>query len=192
MKKPASVITVASPFPPESFYDLYDWIQPVWDAVSDDNSPTDREEFIDMQVAMAETETVKTWGVWKDHHELGGFVSATVQPHRPWLAVCHCTFKKSFWGTATTLPALHAVATELFEVDIHKIEMWVFETNRAIRSLVKRLGGVEEGVLSAQTLKHGNPTSMAVYGLFQNGLVKMQEREHSAVTDQEEVLCQRL
>ena len=162
-------VRIESPFPIPYFFDLFDWATPVWNQIADDFTPKEREGFIEQQMALAESG--KTWGVWVGD-EIGGYVLAVSDPRRYWIANCHCLFKKSFWGRDITETALRQIARELFSSGILKIEMWVFKRNSSVRGLINRLGGHEEGELTAQTLKDGQPIAMTVYGLYQEDLLR--------------------
>lgn len=160
-------VRVESPFPLPYYFDLYTWAEPVWNQIADDFTPTDREGFIEQQMAIGAN--AQTWGVWIGD-EIGGYVSAVIDPRRDWIANCHCLFKKSFWGKDITEVALNQIARGLFSTGILKIEMWVFKRNSAVRGLIHRLGGREEGELTAQTMKDNTPASLVVYGLFEEDL----------------------
>ncbi len=164
-------IEVRSPFPPYAYFQLYDWALPVWRNVASDDAPTDREGFIDYQIKVAETPGVKTWGVYRDG-ELGGYVSAVRHAGREWIALTHCIFHREYWGGDTTVVSLRKIAEEIFSDGAVKIEMWVFSDNHAIKGLIKRLGGHEEGCLTAQVLREGKHSDMCIYALTSESLVK--------------------
>lgn len=164
-------IKVRSPFPPYSYFQLYDWALPVWRSVASDDAPKDREGFIAYQLDIADIPGMKTWGVYRDG-ELGGYVSAVRQPSRHWVALTHCIFRKEFWGGNTTITSLRKVAEEIFADGVIKIEMWVFADNHAVKGLINRLGGHEEGTLTAQVMREGKPADMCVYGLTPESLTK--------------------
>lgn len=172
----APTVEVRSPFPPQSYYTLYDWCLPFWKNIADDTTPKDREGFIQMQIEMAQSDYIKTWGVWRGS-ELGGFISVVIQPRREWIAQPHCIFKKSFWGANTTVAALRQVVSELFDSGILKIEMWVFENSHSVRGLIGQFGAKEEGRLTAQVIQDGEPITMIVFGLYPEGFLNSLEKE---------------
>ena len=158
------MIEVKRPFPKDEWFSVWNWIEQadMWAALADDNVPRDIDGFCALQEAMEGVR--QCWGVWRDGI-LGGVVSMEPDPLRPWIAHCHCLFRKEFWGRKTTIPALRLVAEEIFSAGIERIEMRVFESNRAIRALIPLLGGREEGTLRHQTQSAGKPIDMVVFGL---------------------------
>lgn len=180
--KPAYNIEVRSPFPAPSYYMLFDWAIPVWKSVASDDAPKDREGFINYQIEISSTPGVKTWGVYRDN-ELGGYVSAVRHPGREWVALTHCIFRKEFWGGNTTTRSLRKIAQEIFTDGAMKIEMWVFADNHAIKGLIKRLGGREEGCLTQQVMREGKPADMCVYALTPHSLTEQESQEnHNGTT----------
>lgn len=163
------MIETHSPFPPVSFYDLFDWSQAVWQAVASDDSPTERAEFIEAQEKAAQSEGVKTWGVYRDG-ELGGYVRFERFPAQPWTGAAHCIFKKDFFGRKTTLPALQMIAREIFGSGVQRIGLHCFVDNSSMRALIVKLGGRFEGELTKQVMRGGELVSMAVYGLTSEDL----------------------
>ena len=162
-------LSVRSPFPAHAYFQLYDWSLPVWKLIASDDTPKDREGFVEFEIGITDDSSVKTWGIWRGD-ELGGFVSAIRFPQRRWIAQLHCVFKKSFRGDATTGAAGKQICQELFDDKVLKIEMWVFSDNHAIKGLISRLGGRVEGTLSAQVMRDGKPIDMVVYGLYRESL----------------------
>lgn len=160
------MLEVKMPFNGRDWFDVWNWIEESgqWDKVADDRVPLDLEGFCAFQRELADSNARVSWGVWRDGI-LGGVISLDPDVDRPWIVHCHCVFRKAFWGYDTTIPALRAVAKEIYEAGIERIEMRVFSNNRAIRALVQKLGGVEEGVLRAQTKRGGENIDVVVYGM---------------------------
>jgi len=162
-------LNVRSPFPAPSLYMVYDWARFAWKHVADDTTPKTREEFIHTYNDMVTAPGIKTWGVWRGE-ELGGLVLAARQMERPWLARVHCIFKQTFFATPTTTIVCRQIFQELFNDGVLKIEMWVFEDNNSIRGMIRYLGAREEGMLTAQVMRDGEPVNIVVYGLSQESL----------------------
>ena len=158
---PSAHIEITYPFPFERFAEVWEWMQPFFASVADDFSPVTAEQFL--AIEESRKDQVVTFAIWRDG-ELGGCVWA--YPVSPILVDCHCVFKKSFFGHRTTLPALEQVKELLFNEGVEKIQMQVFAHNNAVRSLIRKLGGVEEGRLRAHTRQQGSPIDVIVYGLF--------------------------
>lgn len=157
-------IEVVSPFPMQSLPRVWRWIQSFRDRVVDDYSPQTLDAFVSK--ALADADRLKTWAVYRDG-ELGGMVS-----YERWtdvLGTCHCLFKREMWGRKTTLPALQQIAAEIFAGGTTKIAMCVFSDNRAIKALIKDLGGVTEGHYKQHTMRGGRLVDMTALALFKEG-----------------------
>lgn len=161
-----SKIEIKRPFNGRDWFDVWHWIEAAdqWERLADDNVPRELRAFCQMQEELDSVGARTSWGVWRDDI-LGGIVSLEPDPLRPWIAHCHCLFRKEFWGRRTTIPALRAVAQEVFDAGIERIEMRVFADNRAIRALIPYIGGIEEGLMRAQARRHGQDVDMAIFGM---------------------------
>lgn len=110
--------------------------------------------------------------MWKDG-ELGGLI--VCEPVNPVVGLVHLVFKRSFWGSQTTLTACRSALKVGFESGIAKLCGMVFVDNNAIRGMYHKLGFVEEGHLRSQTLRGGKPVDVVCCGLtkgdweFKNG-----------------------
>lgn len=142
--------------------------------VADDFSPQTPDEFIALERARVAGGEVITFAIYRDN-ELGGYVR--VVPMLPMACEAHCIFKKSFYGTQTTLPALNDVARQLFDAGVERITMPVFAANAAIRALIKKLGAVEEGRLREYTRQNGLPVDMILFGLLKRDWKARQNAE---------------
>jgi RimJ/RimL family protein N-acetyltransferase len=153
-------VEISRPFPFEDAPRVWGWIEPFRNRVSDDFSPKTMPEFLLHFRQMAESS--KTWAVYRDG-ELGGMI--TYQQVSPVVGTAHCTFKKQFWGSTVTIPAIQQAVAEMFE-DCEKLSLPVLAGNLAIISLLKKLGAVKEGVLRAQTRRDGKPVDMVMMAMF--------------------------
>ena len=158
---PSPKIEAIAPFPDAALSLLWQWIEAARSQVADDSSPQTPDEFIALERARAED--VCTFAIYRDH-ELGGYVR--VVPLTAWSCEAHCVFKREFYGYQTTLPALDEVARQVFEAGVTRITMLVYQTNTAIRALLKRLGAFEEGRMRECARQNGQPVDMLVYGLL--------------------------
>jgi RimJ/RimL family protein N-acetyltransferase len=140
---------------------VWQWIQPFRERVSDDFAPRTVDGFVDLMLASAEA--AETFAVWRGD-DLGGLI--TIQRATPYLALSHIVFRRSFWGAATTLPAIREVYRRVFEGGAGKICATVFERNHALRSLARKIGAREEGLRRGQTLQDGKPADMVELGLL--------------------------
>jgi RimJ/RimL family protein N-acetyltransferase len=168
------MIEVVSPFPLQSLPRVWRWIQSFRDRVSDDYSPQTLDAFVEK--ALADAGRLQTWAVYRDG-ELGGMVS--FERWTDVLGTCHCLFKREMWGRKTTLPALQQIAGEIFAGGTTKIAMCVFSDNRAIKALIKDLGGVTEGQYRKHTMRGGQLVDMTALALFKEGF----EAQHASTSN---------
>lgn len=152
-------IRTESPFPEYAWPRVWSWIETFRHRVADDFGPKTLEEFVEQRMAATHE---KTWAVYRDG-ELGGIVS--FQALTPWLGTAHCLFKKNLWGFETTIPALRAVAEEIFATGIWKLTVMPFRDNLQIKGVLKRLGAECEGTLREHTVREGKPVDVLLYGL---------------------------
>lgn len=157
-------IEVVSPFPLESLPRVWMWIESFRSRVADDYGPQTLDAFVKQSIESVDSMT--TWAVYRDG-ELGGMVS--FQKWSPVLGTCHCLFKREMWGRKTTQPALEQIAREIFATGIGKISMCVFADNKAILSLLKSLGAVNEGHYRQHTMRGGKLVDMTAIALFREG-----------------------
>lgn len=164
------MITVSSPFPLADIPRVFAWMEPFRARVSDDFSPKTMTDFIEWW-GRQEAAGMKTWGVYRSG-ELGGVIS--FQQISPVVGTAHCTFKKTFWGSATTSEALRLAFAEMFEI-VPKVSSPVFQTNKAMLGLLVKMGAKKEGVLEAHTMQNGKPVNLVMIGCFKNSFGKAVE-----------------
>lgn len=152
-------VEIHSPFPDYALPRAWGWLEKVRNRVADDYGPKTVDQWVDQEIG-AEG---KTWGVWRDG-ELGGMLS--FRQLSPWLGVGHCTFRKDFWGRATTRPAVEQALKEIFDSGIGKLTFAVFSDNAAIRSLLSEFGASSEGTLRGHTMRQGKPVDMTMLAIF--------------------------
>ena len=165
---PSAKIEAVTPFPYDELDKLWEWIEAARKAVADDFSPTTPIEFLVDESNLPEN--VATFGILREG-ELGGYVKA-VQTS-PIVVEAHCVFKQEFYGSATTIPALSLIAGQLFDCGIERITMPVYAHNFAIKSLIKKLGGVEEGRLRNYTKQNSQPVDLLIFGLLKADFEKI-------------------
>lgn len=158
------MVELRSPFPAEDIPRIWAWIEPFRWRVSDDFSPKTLAEFVVHFRGVAER-AAKTWAVYVSG-ELGGVI--TYERLSPVVGTAHATFKKSFWGQKTTLPAIDEAVNEML-ADRPKLSLPVIEGNKAMMGLLKKLGATQEGVLKAHTLRDGKPLDLVLMALFRKG-----------------------
>jgi len=154
-------ITAVRPFPPSAWPRVWEWMQAFKGRVLDDFAPADLDAFVALQLRAAAHET--TWGIAADG-DLCGVVSATLINGR--VAVVHVVFKKAFWGRHVTLPALAAIADQLFTAGVAKIQATLFADNHGMRALLLDSGAVKEGTLRGHTLRGGEPADIDLFAIF--------------------------
>lgn len=141
-------------------------MQPFLGRVSDDYSPKTVEDFIAFFERAADQQ--KTWAVYRNG-ELGGMIS--YQQVSPIVGTAHCVFKKTFWGHATTMEALRQAFLHMFE-NCTKISSPVMEGNKAMLSLLMKMGAKREGVLEAHTLRDGKPLNLVMTAFFRDSFTQ--------------------
>jgi RimJ/RimL family protein N-acetyltransferase len=173
-------IKIVSPFPLPDLYLVWEWAQAVWNAVSDDFTPRDVNEFIKFQSAWSQLPNVATWAVYAND-EIAGYVRVERDPLRDWLCEAHCIFKKSLWGRryGVTDMSLIQIAQEVFDNGIERIGMTIFDSNGGMKALAKRIGAVEEGCLSMQTRKNEKYVNTVVYALTRERLQQAKENDYA-------------
>ena len=163
--KPASKIEAICPFPDVALPLLWQWIEEARTQVADDFAPQTPTEFIALERARVADGSIINFAIYRDF-ELGGYVK--VVPTGPITCDAHCIFKRDFYGTQTTLPALNDVARQLFEAGIERITLSTLAQNAAIRALLRKLGAVEEGRLREATRQNSLPVDVVVFGLLKH------------------------
>jgi RimJ/RimL family protein N-acetyltransferase len=153
-------ITIESPFPLADAPRIFGWLAPFMARVSDDYSPKTMDAFVSW--FLAQSEVMKTWGVYRSG-ELGGVIS--FQQISPVVGTAHATFKKSFWGHGTTIPAIELALVEMFK-NCRKLSIPVFEGNKAMISLLMKIGAKREGLLEGHTVQNGQPANLVLLALF--------------------------
>jgi RimJ/RimL family protein N-acetyltransferase len=138
------------------------WLRGFWNQVADDFSCQTEADYIKGQLVASHC---IHRGVYRDG-ELGGLLTGV--PITPYLVQAHITFKKSFWGRDTTIPALRMGCRVLFD-EYHFGKIWttVFADNHLVIGTLKRLGATWEGTLIAHTVRNGQPIDMQSYCLIQ-------------------------
>src|ERR1700683_3689485 len=155
------MVIVERGFPISFVPRVWAWTEPFQNRVRDDFSPKTIEQFLDEWEA-AEAGGRESWSVTRDG-ELGGMIQST--RCSPILADVGCVFKPSFWGQATTKPAMETVLTEIFSTGILKITSSAFRDNAAVIGLLKNLGGKTEAVLEGHTLRGGRLVDVVIISL---------------------------
>jgi RimJ/RimL family protein N-acetyltransferase len=149
------------PWDPSDWPLEYRWLKAVWNRVADDFSPTNEADYIKAQLVASHC---IHRGVYRNG-ELGGIL--TGQPITPYLVQVHVQFRKSFYGSETTLPAIRLGIDVLFdECGFGKIWAVVFADNAPIIATLRRLGATWEGTLIAHTTRNGRPIDMESFAIL--------------------------
>jgi RimJ/RimL family protein N-acetyltransferase len=157
---PVSTVTLRSPFPVEDVPRIWEWIEPFRWRVSDDYSPKTLAEFVVYFRGLSAR--CRTWAVYRNR-ELGGLI--TYEALSPIVGTAHCTFKKSFWGSKTTVPALEQAIAEML-AESPKLSLPVMQGNKAMIALLARMGATQEGVLRKHTMREGRPIDVVMMAIF--------------------------
>ena len=159
-------IDVVSPFPPEELPRVWLWLQEAGSSLLNDQGPQTMDAFVDEWLARRSV----TWGVYRDG-DLGGWLC--YEPLNEHHGNVHCVFRKAFWGTKTTHPAITQVIEQGFAHGIQTVGMLVPMANRAIQDVIKRLGGVKEADIARIYTRQGEvitqggePLPMIQYRLY--------------------------
>ena len=142
-------IDVVSPFPPEELPRVWLWLQEAGSSLLNDQGPRTMDAFVDEWLARRSV----TWGVYRDGL-LGGWVA--YEPLSEAIGTAHCIFRKAFWGTKTTQPALSQVISDCYANGVRRIIMIVPVHNRAIRGLIRdRIGALKDADIYRTYLPDG-------------------------------------
>lgn len=156
-----SRVEIREPFPEEAWPRVFGWMQPCWHQACDDFVKKDVGWFVDSMIELSLRS--RTWGVWREG-ELGGLIA--LEPLNPVAGLAHLVFKKSFWGSKTTLAAANqALEKVLGGGEAGKICGHVFPDNHPMRAMYGKLGFREEGRLRGQTMRNGKPADVIACGL---------------------------
>ena len=160
----SAAVTVTSPFPEWAWPLAWEWASPYLARVRDDFGPQTIDDFVRDAVTRERRGLQRSWCVRRDG-EAGGLI--TFQPWNPVCGSVHATFKRAFWGSATTDASLSLVHAELFDSGLRNLVSIVFSDNHAIRSLAKRIGMHEAGTIRHYTLRGGEPVDGVLLSISQ-------------------------
>ena len=153
-------VELASPFPLEALPRIWRWVESFRDQISDDFGPQTLDEFV--EAARARWDQQTTWAIY-GAGELGGLIA--FERLSPWLGTAHWVLKPDFQGQGVALQASRIAVAAMFALGIGKLSVYPLAGNRPMGSLLIRLGAQREGTLAEQTVCHGRPVDMWVYGL---------------------------
>ena len=158
--EPGGAVSVAEPFPEYAWPEVWGWMGDLRNRITDDYGAQTLDEFVTWGLRMSARS--RTWGVWRAG-ELGGLI--TFVAANPVTGYMHVVFRKSFWGSATTVAAIHLVFAALFGEGVRKIACQVFQDNHAVRALGRRCGVREEGLLLGHTMRGGQAVNVIALGI---------------------------
>jgi RimJ/RimL family protein N-acetyltransferase len=156
---------------------VWAWTEPFQNRVRDDFSARTIEQFLEEWEA-AEARGRESWSVSRDG-ELGGVIQCT--RYSPILADIHCVFKPSFWGQATTKPAMERVLGEIFSTGALKVTSSPFRDNAAVIGLLKNLGGKTEAVLEGHTIRGGRLVDVVIISVTKERFIGGQRQQLRSV-----------
>jgi len=160
------VIELVAPFPRSELLSVWEWGQAFRERMFDDASLPSLDAFIaDWQAQ--ESAGRNSWAVMRGGEIGGCFISTRLAPAT---AELHLLFKKSFWGRATTLPALRVVCEALFATGVDKIESTAPADSRAVLALTKAVGATHR-LLPGQTSRNGRPVDVIGIALHRDAFL---------------------
>jgi RimJ/RimL family protein N-acetyltransferase len=127
--------------------------------VFDDFAPTDQHSWIDSQIRRSSHDYAVI-----HEGELGGLIQG--DRISPITVQVHFLFKRHFCTPEITTEAALLAKAEAWRLGYRKIWCLVDAENRAIIRLIKRVGGIPEGMLRRHVQKDGMLTDIAVFGIF--------------------------
>lgn len=138
----------------------WSWLNRYYWKVADDYAPKTLQEFVDASISRGS----RNFGVYRNG-ELGGLIM--FDRLSPYLCECHVYFKRSFWGWATTVPALQlARRWATTEGGYSKCTSPIFESNQLMVKLAERLGFIQEAFFRAHTTQRGKPVNVLYFSYF--------------------------
>lgn len=166
-------IEVVTPFPDEDYPRVHAWIEAVPSLILPGHQQT-IDGFIDDWLGDGDragrAALALTFAIYRDG-VLGGWVVFEPNIGEPGTGSAHCVFKKgaskreSFFGWATTLPALTEIARDLFAVGITRIDMAVMQANQGMVSLLRKLGARQVGTFQSAG---DEPLTVLHYALYKD------------------------
>lgn len=135
------------------------WVERAWSYLADDSTPKDEEAFY----AVKEAQGAMLIGVWKDG-DVGGMLINT--PISPYVTVGHCVFSKRFSDVVTTTAALEEAKLLMWSAGFSKIWCMVPAGHRAVEMLIKRCGGIYEGLILNQVKRNGKMANMTSWAIL--------------------------
>jgi len=135
--------------------------------LDDDYAKCPEQSFYEYFVDTVERLSPFFWVVVKDGAAVGivyleNVTGSGKELYNSEITVC---FDKSVWG-GYTLETLKLFKRYYFEaLGFRKIKALVYPQNFRVKTLLKRIGFKQEGLLHAETLKNGKPQDIEVYAL---------------------------
>lgn len=158
----APTIEIA-PFAEDDLPVVFYWLEQCWNLVSDDSWPKTVEAFIYLHQGGDLIDLAV--------HLDGEFVGMlTAKPVSPWLAVGHCVFRPSVWGTSVAFEAVKRGIEFLWSLGYFKVACHVYPENERMIKLLSRLGAHYEGVLISETRKDGMMVDMLSFCILRGRL----------------------
>ncbi|MGA3190490.1 MAG: GNAT family protein [Bryobacteraceae bacterium] len=174
------IVRVERGFPSFAVPRVWAWTESFKDRIRDDFSAETIEQFLE-QWETAEAGGRVSWSVLRDG-ELGGVIQS--RPSSPIVADINFVFKPSFWGQATTKPAMEAVLAEIYATGFLKVTSSAYRDNAGVIGLLKNLGGKTEAVLEGHTVRGGSLVDVVIISLtkdrFNGGRAQQLQKERGA------------
>lgn len=153
-------ISIVSPFPEHMLPAAWGWARPYLRLMADDFAMCTMPKFMEL-ASQIDERGGKTWGCAKDD-ALFGWVS--FEPVNAVSGILHGFSRKQAWGRKNTETALRLVMEDIFSLGYERISHPVLASNSLVRSLLRRVGAREEGVLRSFTTCGGKLADLMILG----------------------------
>jgi RimJ/RimL family protein N-acetyltransferase len=156
-------IEVSSPFPPDKFHLVWQWMNEFPSANFDDYGPQDFRAFLsEMRIRM---KVEKTWAISSRQDRLCGIVAYLPITSRmgTFHGIC---FAKGCCTREEKRDALRLILKDIFDSGVEKVCASYFADNFKIDRFLTDLGAVRESYFRRHTLRNGVPLDMIQVAIF--------------------------
>lgn len=156
-------LRAVTPFPNYALPRLWSWVERVRGHICDDFAPKTIDAFVELRRAEM-ARGAMTWAVYSGD-DLGGLIVA--ERISPIVARAEVLLHQRCWGAThdEPVPVIRSVCRAVFDSGLQKVQFTAFADNKNLIGVLKKAGGMVEGVLRGQTMRRGRPADVALVGI---------------------------